>query len=226
MFNAIDERVAAVLVEVVQAEAGVHAPPAGWLAELRAACDRSGTLLIFDEIQTGCGRTGTLFAFEQAGVVPDILLLAKAFGGGMPLGAFVASRERMGSLTHDPVLGHITTFGGHPVSCAGALAAWQVLREENLPARAEAAGERFAAKLHHTAIRDVRRSGLLMALEFDSFEFNKRVIDACLEAGLMTDWFLYAPHCLRIAAPLIIDDASIDFACDTLLGAIEREHND
>jgi acetylornithine/N-succinyldiaminopimelate aminotransferase len=216
----ITDRTACVIAETVQAERGVYAPEAAWLKALRERCDRTGALLVFDEIQAGFGRTGTLWGFERYGVVPDILLLGKALGGGMPLGAFVASRELMGSLTHDPVLGHITTFGGHPVCCAAGLAGFQALLEEQLVegvARKEAL---FHELLRHPRIQAVRSTGLLMAIEFSTEEECHSVIKTCLSQGLITDWFLFAPQCLRIAPPLTITSSEIEQACKTILAAL------
>lgn len=214
-------RCAAVIVETIQAESGVCVPSESFIKKLRERCTETGTLLIFDEIQTGIGRTGKLFAFEHYHVVPDILLLAKAFGGGMPLGAFIASKEMMQSLTENPVLGHITTFGGHPVSCAAGLAAFEILLKEKLTASVEAKGKLLEELLTHPKIKAKRRAGLLMALEFDGFEQNKAIIDRCIETGVLTDWFLFAPNCMRIAPPLIITEAEIKHACDVILQAIE-----
>ncbi|MBS1624455.1 MAG: aspartate aminotransferase family protein [Bacteroidetes bacterium] len=218
----ITTQTAAVVIDPVQAESGVTIPTADYMRALRQRCISTGTLLIMDEIQTAFGRCGSMFTFEQYGIVPDILLLAKAFGGGMPLGAFIADRRIMQDLTDNPVLGHITTFGGHPVSCAAGLAALQVLQENNLIADVERKGQLFESKLRHPKIRSVHRKGLMMALEFASFEQNKRIIDTCLSEGVLTDWFLFAPQSLRIGPPLIITDAEIDRACGIILNAVER----
>lgn len=218
----ITERTAAVIAEPVQAESGVTVPDPDWLRALRARCDETGALLILDEIQTGFGRTGDLFAHQGAGIVPDVLLLAKAMGGGMPLGAFVAHHELMATLTENPVLGHITTFGGHPVSCAAGLAAFDIVQRDALHQRAEEMGALFAERLQHPAIRRIGRKGLMMALHFDSFEVNEAVIRACFERGVLTDWFLFAPHALRIAPPLVITDRQVHAVCDTILESIEE----
>ncbi len=212
---------AAVIVETVQAESGVNAPLVSYLQKLRSRCTETGALLILDEIQAGMGRTGKLFAFEHYGIVPDILLLAKAFGGGMPLGAFISSKEIMQTLTDNPVLGHITTFGGHPVSCAAGLAAFEILLKEKLVGQVEKKGEMFEELLHHPKIKAKRRAGLLMALEFENFEQNKKIIDRCIENGVLTDWFLFAPHCMRIAPPLTIAETEFKQACEVILLAIE-----
>lgn len=216
----IDGNTACVVAETIQAEAGVKVPANGWLQALRERCTETGTLLVLDEIQCGFGRNGSLFAFEQYGVVPDILLLGKALGGGMPLGAFVADRQLMNALTHQPVLGHINTFGGHPVCCAAGLAALEVLQDEHLIEQIPAKEQLFRSLLRHPVIRDVRSAGLMMAVEFDSFETNKRVIDALIDKGVFTDWFLFAPQCLRIVPPLVITEEEIRTACRLILEAI------
>lgn len=218
--EAITTQTACVIVETVQAERGVYVPDGAWLQQLRQRCDATGALLIFDEIQAGFGRTGTLWGFERYGIVPDILLLGKALGGGLPMGAFIASRERMWLLTGDPVLGHITTFGGHPLCCAAGLAAMQVLLESGWIAQVAEKEALFRSLLVHPAIRAVRSCGLLIAVEFDSFETNKRIIDACIERGVLTDWYLFAPHCLRIAPPLSITPELIAEACSIILAAV------
>lgn len=218
----IDETVACVIAEPVQAERGVKVPERSWMKALRERCDETGTLFILDEIQTGFGRTGTLFAFEQFGIVPDILLLGKALGGGMPLGAFVSSQVNMNAFTADPVLGHITTFGGHPVCCAAGNAAFEVLLEENLLVNISAKEELFRQLLVHPAIKSFRSAGLLMALEFESWEMNKAIIDTCISMGVFTDWFLFASHCMRLAPPLIITEEEIKKATDIILKACDN----
>jgi len=214
-------RTAAVIIEPVQAESGITVPTKKFIQALRNKCDETGTLLVLDEAQTGLGRTGKMFAFEHYGVVPDILLMAKALGGGMPLGAFVSSKEKMSSLADNPVLGHITTFGGHPVCCAAGLAAFNVLVEENLTTQVEAKGKLFNELLVHSKIKSKHSIGLMMALEFESFEQNKKIIDRCIEQGVLTDWFLFAPHCMRIAPPIIITEEEIRFSCGVILEAID-----
>ena len=196
-------------------------PDPAWIKALRARCDEVGALLIFDEIQVGIGRTGSLFAFEQYGVVPDILLLAKALGAGMPLGAFVARKSLMHHLTYNPVLGHISTFGGHPVSCAAALAGLRTMLAADLISEVAAKSRCFEELLVHPIIKDVRRAGLIMAVELRDFEQVKAVIAACLERGLITDWFLFNDRCLRIAPPLTITAAEIKDACRILLDAMD-----
>ncbi|HEX5667748.1 MAG TPA: aminotransferase class III-fold pyridoxal phosphate-dependent enzyme, partial [Chitinophagaceae bacterium] len=188
-------------------------PSQAWMQALRERCTEKGALLVLDEIQAGFGRTGSLWAFEQFGIIPDILLLGKALGGGMPLGAFIASGEMMTSLMHDPVLGHITTFGGHPVCCAAGLASMKVLLEEDAISQVEKKSALFAAYLQHPRIKEVRRSGLLISVVFESFEENKKIIDACIERGVFTDWFLFAPHCMRIAPSLLISEEAIIHSC-------------
>jgi len=212
----ITEETAAVILEPVQAERGVIAPDVSWMQALRKKCDDTGTLLVLDEIQTGFGRTGLLWAFEHFGIVPDILLLGKALGGGLPLGAFIADKDLMWTLTENPLLGHITTFGGHPLSCAAGMAAMKVLIEQKLVSIVNQKSELFKSMLRLKNGRPLRKAGLLMALEFDSFEENKAVIDCCLGMGVLTDWFLFAPNCLRIAPPLTISDAEIRLACDVI----------
>lgn len=218
--NQVTSKTAAVIIEPVQAESGITVPGKKFMQQLREACNKTGALLILDEAQTGLGRTGKMFAFEHYGIVPDILLLAKALGGGMPLGAFIASKERMNTLTENPVLGHITTFGGHPVCCAAGLAALDVLTEEKLVEQVEAKGKLFDALLNHHKIKSKSRIGLMMALEFESFEVNKKIIDQCIENGVLTDWFLFAPQCMRIAPPFIITEEEIRRACGVILEAV------
>ena len=217
----ITERTAAVVLETVQGEAGVRIAPPGYLPAVRRRCTEVGALLILDEIQCGFGRTGTQWAFEQFGVVPDILVCAKGMGGGMPIGAFIASPEIMTGFQTDPILGHCTTFGGHPVSCAAALATLQVIQDEDLLAGVAAKAARLRAGLRHPAIRAVRGIGLLLAVEFDSFAQLKPIIDRALESeGILTDWFLFCDNSLRIAPPLTISFDEIDQACAGLRRAI------
>ena len=218
--EAITTRTACVIAETIQAERGVYAPDPGWLRSLRERCDETGTLLVLDEIQTGFGRTGTLWGFQRFSVTPDILLLGKALGGGMPMGAFIADKKMMQTLTGDPVLGHITTFGGHPLCCAAGLASLQVLLECGWIEQVRSKEALFRRLLVHPAIRAVRSAGLLIAIEFDSFDQNKSVIDACIDSGLLTDWYLFAPQCLRIAPPLSITEAEIEKACCIILSSL------
>jgi len=218
----IDEHTAAVVIETVQGEAGVRLPAPGYLPALRQRCTEVGALLILDEIQCGFGRTGTFWAFEQFGIEPDILLTAKGMGGGMPIGAFIAPQHIMAGFKTDPILGHCTTFGGHPVSCAASLATLQVIQEENLLADVAEKAVRFRELLVHPAIREVRNCGLLMAVEFDSFEVLKPIIDQALwREHILTDWFLFCDNSLRIAPPLTITLEQINDACAALLRAVE-----
>jgi len=219
----ITNEVACVIAETVQAEAGVLVPQNGWLKALRKRCTETGTLLVLDEIQCAFGRNGSLFAFEQFDVVPDILLLGKALGGGMPLGAFVADKQIMDSLTHDPVLGHINTFGGHPVCCAAGLAALNVLQDEKLIDGVKEKEQLFLTLLKHPAIKAVRSCGLMMAVEFDSFETNKKIIDLLIDRGVFTDWFLFASNCLRIVPPLTIRKDDIQTACNQLIAILNSQ---
>lgn len=218
--NWITEETACVIAETIQAEAGVNRPSADWMKALRKRCTDTGTLLILDEIQCGFGRNGTLFAFTQFDIVPDILLLGKALGGGMPLGAFVANKKMMDTLSFNPVLGHINTFGGHPVSCAAGLAALQVLLNEKTVDKVFHKAEVFKKHLQHPAIQKVSAAGLMIAVHFDSFENNKKIIDLLIEKGVFTDWFLFASHALRIAPPLNISDDDIITSCKAILSAI------
>ncbi len=201
----ITRHTACVLTEPVQGEAGVRPPHPGYLEALRRRCDEVGALLIFDEIQTGLGRTGELFAMQKYGVVPDIVCLAKALGGGMPLGAFIARHEVMDTLQHDPVLGHITTFGGHPVCCAAGLAALNYLLDHDLVRQVETKGALYESLLvDHPAVREIRRSGLLLAVELGSSERLYRIMELFKEAGILSDWFLFCDTAFRISPPLTI----------------------
>ncbi|MGN6495031.1 MAG: aspartate aminotransferase family protein [Agriterribacter sp.] len=219
----ITDKTACVIAETVQAERGIFAPSKEWMQALRNKCTETGTLLVLDEIQAGFGRTGSLWGFQQYDITPDILLLGKALGGGMPLGAFIADRNIMWSITSNPVLGHITTFGGHPVSCAAGLAAMKVLVEERLADAVKQKEQMLLQKLRHPSIKAVRSSGLLIAVEFEDFETNKSIIDRCIENGVLTDWFLFAPQCMRIAPPLTISYDEIRKACEIILAAINRQ---
>ena len=222
VIDAIDDQTACVILETVQAESGVTKPTAEWLQSIRKKCDETGTLLIFDEIQAGFGRTGSLWAFEQYNVVPDILLLGKALGGGMPLGAFIANKTLMRTLTYNPVLGHITTFGGHPVSCAAGKAAFEVLIENDLIKSVKQKEEILKEYLQHPKIIKLNVAGLWASIEFDSFETNKKIIHKCIAKGLITDWFLFAPNKMRIAPPLIISDEELINACKKIIEAIDE----
>ncbi len=214
--NAINEKTACVIIEAVQAESGVHMPDKEWMQALRKKCSALGALLIVDEIQTGFGRTGKMWGFEHSDIIPDIVLLGKALGGGMPLGAFVASKEHMQQLSNNPVLGHITTFGGHPVSCAAGIAALEVLREEQLIEQIEEKSNLFVQVLQHKKIKYVRAKGLLIAIELESSELVLASIQGCLANNLFSDWFLFAPNCIRIAPPLTISLDEIRNACTAI----------
>jgi len=205
----------------VQAEAGVRPPDAEWLQALRRRCTEVGALLILDEIQAGFGRTGKLFGFEHYGVVPDIVTFAKGMGGGLPIGVFVASRELMQHFTDNPVLGHITTFGGNAVCCSAAEAVLHTLLQEKLVEQVEAKAQRLANQLEHSAVHAIRHKGFLMTLEFPSTALNFKVIDECIKRGVITDWFLFADNCLRIAPPLIITEEEIDWAAEKIMESIE-----
>lgn len=218
--NEITTHTACVIAETVQAEAGINVPSAEWIQALRDRCTKTGALLILDEIQAGFGRTGKLWGFEHFDIEPDVLLLGKALGGGMPLGAFIADKKLMDVFTENPVLGHITTFGGHPVCCAAGMAAMKVLLEEKLTDAVKRKEELFRSLLVHPAIKSVRSFGLWMAVGFDSFETNRKVIAGCIANGVLTDWFLFAPDCLRISPPLIISNEEIEMVCKTLVQAI------
>ncbi|WP_346317290.1 aminotransferase class III-fold pyridoxal phosphate-dependent enzyme [Chitinophaga sp. YIM B06452] len=221
MLDRITERTACVIAETIQAEGGVLAPQKEWLQALRRRCTETGTLLVLDEIQCGFGRNGTLWAFEQYDMIPDILLLGKALGGGMPLGAFIANREVMWSLTNQPVLGHITTFGGHPVACAAGLAGMKVLIEENMMAGITEKEKLFLDLLKHPKIKAVRSRGLMLAVELADFPAVQKVIAHCITNGVITDWFLFAANCIRIVPPLVISEAEIRKACSVLLAGLD-----
>jgi acetylornithine/succinyldiaminopimelate/putrescine aminotransferase len=216
-------RTACVVAETIQAEAGVLPPTNGWLKALRDRCTYVGALLVLDEIQCAFGRNGTLWAFEQFDVVPDILLLGKALGGGMPLGAFVADKKIMDTLSYNPVLGHINTFGGHPVSCAAGLAAFTALLEEDMVSLVNAKSLLFRKYLQHPLILQLNSVGLMMAVHFDSYETNKKIIDACIAKGVFTDWFLFAANALRIVPPLTISEQEIEAACTVILEVLDEQ---
>ena len=221
--GAITEQTACVLVEPVQGEGGVRLPAAGYLQALRQRCNETGALLIFDEIQTGMGRTGSLFAFQRYGVTPDILCLAKAFGGGMPLSAFIASEAVMRDLSHDPALGHITTFGGHPVCCAAGLAAFDYLMENRIVEQVEAKGALYEQLLlPHPAVREIRRSGLLMAVELGDAARMYRIMELFKEAGILSDWFLFCDTAFRISPPLTISESEIRESSRLILSCLDQ----
>jgi acetylornithine/succinyldiaminopimelate/putrescine aminotransferase len=212
---------AAVIVETIQGEAGVRVPDMNYMQRLRKRCNETGTLLILDEIQTGFGRTGTLFAFEHFNIHPDILLLAKGMGGGMPIGAFISSLEIMSVLKENPILGHITTFGGHPVSCAAGLANLEVIIEEKLVKDVSLKESLFRKHLQHPEIKEVRGMGLMLCIQLSSFEQVENVSRRCVENGIIIDWFLHCDTAMRIAPPLIITDNEIQKACATIIEALE-----
>ena len=218
--QAINEDIAAVLVETVQGEAGVRVADSAYFKELRQKCHQSGTLLILDEIQCGFGRTGKFWAFEHYEIIPDMMVSAKAMGGGMPIGAFIASEEIMSVLKNNPVLGHITTFGGHPVSAAASLAALNVIIDQDLLSDVEEKANLFKQQLIHPAIKSIRNKGLMMAVGFESFEILKPIIDRAIDLGVITDWFLHCDKAMRIAPPLIISTDEIHQACQIINQAI------
>ena len=220
--NEITEQTACIVAEIVQAEAGIIIPSKNWMLALRKKCTETGAILILDEIQSGFGRTGKLWGFEHFDIVPEILLLGKALGGGMPLGAFIADKKLMDYLTENPVLGHITTFGGHPVCCAAGMAAMKVLLEEKMIGDVKRKEELFQSLLVHPKIKSVRSFGVWLAIEFDSFETNKIVIDKCIDQGILTDWFLFASNCLRISPPLIISEEQMKKACKIILQVLSE----
>lgn len=215
-------KTACVIAETVQGEAGVVIPENDFLLKLRQRCDETGALLILDEVQTGFGRTGTLFAFEQFGIVPDIMTIAKGMGGGMPIGAFVSSKEIMDVFKNKPILGHITTFGGHPVSCAAAYATLKVLLEENIIEGVKEKEALFKKHLVHPSIKGIRSKGLIMAVQLESTEQVLSMIKHAIELGVVSDWFLFCDDSFRVAPPLIITEEEIKIACDLLLKAIDK----
>jgi acetylornithine/N-succinyldiaminopimelate aminotransferase len=216
----ITTKTACVLIETLQGEAGIRVPDSTYMQALQQRCAQTGTLLILDEIQVAFGRTGKLFAFEHFDIVPDILVLAKALGGGMPIGAFLSSNEIMSALSENPILGHITTFGGHPVCCAAGMAALEVLLDEKLIEQVDAKEVLFKQLLVHPAIKEIRGKGLLLAIELESFDHNKKVIDRCIEQGVIVDWFLHCSNSMRIAPPLIISHDEIAKACSVIVEAL------
>jgi acetylornithine/succinyldiaminopimelate/putrescine aminotransferase len=218
----IDHTVACVLVELVQAETGVTPANKEWVAALRKKCDALCILLMVDEIQSGFGRTGTLFAFEQYEMVPDVLLVGKALGGGLPLGAFIASTKMMSVLTENPVLGHITTFGGNPVSCAAGSAALTILQESGWIGAVKEKEQYLIQHLHHPAIIHRNHFGLWMSLQFESAALAKKIAAACVQNGIITDWFLFAEDRIRIAPPLSITIDELIIAIEKILASIHK----
>ncbi len=228
-FNSFDDlrhitrRTAGVLCEVVQGEAGVRLPDPEWLRALRCRCSEVGALLIFDEIQTGMGRTGEMFASTKYGVTPDVVCLAKAFGGGMPLGGVAANRAILYSFTNNPCLGHITTFGGHPVCCAAGLAALNYLINNKVVESVEHKGALFEERLKsHPRVLEIRRSGLLLALELGKSEYLYRLMEIFKEEGIMSDWFLYCDTAFRISPPLTISESEIEECCQIIIRSLDR----
>lgn len=221
--SAITEDTAAVIIEPVQGEGGVQIPRPGFLESLRKKCDQTGALLIFDEVQTGFGRTGKMFAFEKYGAVPDILTLAKALGGGMPLGAMVTSGERMKCWQTDPPLGHITTFGGHPVCCAAALASLKLLLEKPWVGEVERKSRKiYDALISHPAVKEIRAAGLLIAVDLGDAAKAKKMLYLLLDEGVLTDWFLFQGTSFRIAPPLCITDQEIDLGLEAVRRALDK----
>jgi len=219
----ITNQTACVIIETIQGDAGLREPTFDFISALRQKCNETGALLIFDEVQVGMGRCGKMFAFEHYSIIPDILTLGKALGGGMPIGAFISTYEIMNTLTHNPMLGHITTFGGHPVICAAANACIDVLKTENWIEQAEEKGKRLAnALMQNDEVIEVRQKGLFFAVEMGSFERVKQVVDKCLELGLIGFWFLSTPTAFRLSPPLSITNHEIDMATQIILQAIEE----
>lgn len=218
----ITSNTAAIILETVQGEAGIRPATKSFLQAIRKRCNETGTLLILDEIQCGFGRTGTFWAFEQYDIVPDIVLTAKGMGGGMPIAAFMASQKLLSVFTDNPFLGHITTFGGHPVNCAASLATVNVIKDEKLIENVTKKADLFKSLLVHPAIKEVRGLGLMMAAEFESFETLKKVIDKTLENGVLTDWFLFCDDTMRIAPPLVITEEEIKSACAIIIKSINE----
>lgn len=218
----ITEKTAAVIIEAIQGEAGVRVPDISYMQALRKRCNETGTLLVFDEIQTGFGRTGKLFAFEHYDIVPDILMLAKGIGGGMPLGAFVASKQVMDVIKDNPMLGHITTFGGHPVSCAAAKASLEFIRENQLVEQVAEKEQLFRTLLQHPKIIEIRGKGLMMCLQLETFDQVYNVSNYCAQHGIMIDWYLHCETALRVAPPLTITNDEIEKACKIILDGIEK----
>ncbi len=218
----IDNSTACVVIETIQGEGGAIVPDVAYMKALRKKCSDKGALLILDEVQCGIGRTGKLWAFEHYDIIPDVLVMAKGLGGGLPLGAFVAPKELMQELSHKPVLGHISTFGGNPLCCAAAYANMNIILRDKLYQHVLSKEKIFRQYLQHPLIKSVNGKGLLLAVEFQYFEQNKRIIGRCIQKGVITDWFLFAPNSLRIAPPLIITDEQIKEGCKLILEAIDE----
>jgi len=219
----ISEETACVIIEPIQSEAGVILPENDFLIQLKKRCNETATLMVFDEVQIGFGRAGSLFCFEQFGVVPDILCLAKAMGGGMPIGAFISSKEIMSKLTYDPELGHITTFGGHPVCCAAALANLHELVDTNLISEVEEKGKMFKEILcNHPIVKEIRGKGLMLAVELNDIEKTDKIVNLFVESGIIVDRFLFCPTAFRIAPPLIISKEEIEYICRIILKCFDE----
>ncbi len=221
----ITHQTACVIIEPIQGEAGVNIACEAYFRLLREKCTNTGTLLIFDEIQSGFGRTGKMFAFEHFDIVPDLLLVAKALGGGMPIGAFIGNKKVFEALKNNPILGHITTFGGNAVCCAAALATINAIENEDLLSQVAPKADLFVSLLVHPKIKKIRYKGLMMAIELESFEILKKVIDGCIADGVVTDWFLHCDNAMRIAPPLIITPSEIKYCCNIILKNIEHFTN-
>lgn len=219
----ITQNTAAVIIETVQGEAGVRIASKVYFQQLRQRCSVTGTLLMLDEIQAGFGRTGNFWSFSHYDIVPDIIVCAKGMGGGMPIGAFIAKQEVMAVFKNDPILGHITTFGGHPVSAAASLATLKIIREEKLAEQAENKANLFRKYLQHPKIKEIRSLGLMMAVVFDDFATLKPIIDRAIGLGVITDWFLFCANAMRIAPPLTITEKEIKQACELILQAIDEK---
>jgi putrescine aminotransferase len=219
--EAITSDTAAVIIETVQGEAGIRVACKEYFRTLRRRCDEVGALLIVDEIQAGFGRTGKFWAFEHFDFVPDMVVCAKGMGGGMPIGAFIAPKSIMAVFKNNPLLGHITTFGGHPVSAAASLATLQILQQGDLLKQVEEKANLFKKLLVHPKIKGIRNKGLMMAVTFDSFAVLKPIIDRAIQGGVISDWFLFCDDSMRIAPPLIITNEEIKHACEVIMDAIE-----
>ena len=220
--ESIDHQVAGVIIEPIQGDAGVRIPSKEFMAKLRRICDEHCILLIADEIQTGFGRTGKLFAYEHFDIVPDIVTIGKAFGGGMPIGGLVTSQKIMSLFTSNPPLGHITTFGGHPMCCAGALAGLEVLENENIVSKVEQKGVLFESLLKHKMIMEIRRKGLFFAIELENPDIVQKVVEGCKNKGLLSFWFLSCPESFRIAPPLVISMEEIKTSCAIIKDVMDQ----
>ena len=218
----IDNKIAAVFLETIQGEAGIRVPSIEYMKALREKCTETGALLVLDEIQCGFGRTGKMFAFEHFEIIPDILLLAKGMGGGMPIGAFISSKEIMSVLSKDPILGHITTFGGHPVSCAAGSACLSVIQEEELIQSVQKKEVLFRKLLNHEQITEIRGKGLMLSVQLKNSQQLFSSIDKCTANGIVTDWFLFCDSAMRIARPLNISEEQITEACNIINDSISN----